>query len=384
MTATWVRVARRRRALFLAVMLVLATTLGWLGWRLLQQEEQLAGQRMTEQREVAADLIVAALDRQLTAVEQRLDRASFEGGASGAAGPTVIQIDLRSFALRVLPPARILYYPDRTESVAAADSIFAAADDFEFRLARYDQAAAAAEPFTRSHDRAVAAAAVVRVARNHAKRARLRDAAADYDRLEALGDVSVAGVPAAYAARLGRIAIHDRQGDRDAARREAQALQDDLHRGAFPISFPSFEFLEHEAIGRAEHAAVWTQSSPRVIAEAVAWLWDGSTHHTLPAASGRQTVHTSSGLSTVVWRSSADSLRGLIADGPTISATWLDELKPILDARRVQMSLTAANGQSARRSGWPPTPACRGRSVSPAPERPAPRSPSAGRFSSPA
>ena len=38
----------RLRFIFLAVMLLLAATLGWLGWRLLQQEEQLWAQRSVE------------------------------------------------------------------------------------------------------------------------------------------------------------------------------------------------------------------------------------------------------------------------------------------------------------------------------------------------
>ena len=68
-------VRRRLGLIFLAVMLGLAATLGWLGWRLLAQDQQLAAQRLAEQRETAADLVVAALERRLSAVEHDLDRA---------------------------------------------------------------------------------------------------------------------------------------------------------------------------------------------------------------------------------------------------------------------------------------------------------------------
>ena len=44
-------------------MLVLAATLGWLGWQLLQQDRVLETQRTQERLNNAADLIAAALLR---------------------------------------------------------------------------------------------------------------------------------------------------------------------------------------------------------------------------------------------------------------------------------------------------------------------------------
>src|SRR4051812_4789085 len=48
MTPKWFRGPRQLRLIFLATMLLLAGTLGWLGWRLLQQDQQLSSQQMAE------------------------------------------------------------------------------------------------------------------------------------------------------------------------------------------------------------------------------------------------------------------------------------------------------------------------------------------------
>src|SRR5579862_7631248 len=84
--STWLR-ARLRLAL-LGVMLLLAGTLGWLAWRLLQQDQQLAAQRLTEQRDAAADVVVALLEKRLSEIQQDLDRILNGGEPSGTPNPS--------------------------------------------------------------------------------------------------------------------------------------------------------------------------------------------------------------------------------------------------------------------------------------------------------
>jgi hypothetical protein len=74
MSGEWLRGPRRIRVVFFGVMLLLAATLGWLGWRLLAQDQQLAAQRLTERRDAAAALVVAAFEKRLLEIEQELDR----------------------------------------------------------------------------------------------------------------------------------------------------------------------------------------------------------------------------------------------------------------------------------------------------------------------
>ena len=57
----WFRSPRYLLTLFLAIMLVLAASLSWLGWRLLKQDRALESQRIQERLDNAADLIGGSL-----------------------------------------------------------------------------------------------------------------------------------------------------------------------------------------------------------------------------------------------------------------------------------------------------------------------------------
>lgn len=74
MPAEPLRGPRQLRLVFMATMAVLSVTLGWLGWKLLQQDEQLESQRRTERREAAADLAVAGLEKRISLL-RRISRA---------------------------------------------------------------------------------------------------------------------------------------------------------------------------------------------------------------------------------------------------------------------------------------------------------------------
>ena len=58
--------------LFLGVAAVSVIALVWMGWRLLQQDRALEAQRLEEQREVAADRVVAALEMALASEERKI------------------------------------------------------------------------------------------------------------------------------------------------------------------------------------------------------------------------------------------------------------------------------------------------------------------------
>src|SRR5215831_8329163 len=74
MTHDWLNSPRKLRAVFIAIMLLLGSSLGLLAWRMLLQDDLLASQRLAEQRETAADLVVAALEKRLSRLEQDLGR----------------------------------------------------------------------------------------------------------------------------------------------------------------------------------------------------------------------------------------------------------------------------------------------------------------------
>ena len=64
---SWLRTPRHLLAGFLIVTLGPASGLVWLGWKLLDQDRDLASQRLQERRERAADLAVSSLQQRLAA-----------------------------------------------------------------------------------------------------------------------------------------------------------------------------------------------------------------------------------------------------------------------------------------------------------------------------
>jgi len=62
----WLRPPRVVLTLFIDLMAVCATALGWLGWQVLVQDRAVEAQRREEQLESAADRTVAAMERVFT------------------------------------------------------------------------------------------------------------------------------------------------------------------------------------------------------------------------------------------------------------------------------------------------------------------------------
>ena len=100
----WLRPPRSVLTFYLAGTLAAATALGWLGWRLLDQETVLERTRAQERLEVAADRAVAMLQRSL----DDLERAA-EAGGRVAEGTVAVKADRTSF--RADPPGRLVFYP---------------------------------------------------------------------------------------------------------------------------------------------------------------------------------------------------------------------------------------------------------------------------------
>src|SRR5688572_27267376 len=88
------------------VTLTLGCALSLLAWRIVEQDRSLVAQRMSDTREAAADRVVAALERRLVEVEQRMvgDPCPVKG----------VCVSLASGGLKVWPQAQLLYRPDVT------------------------------------------------------------------------------------------------------------------------------------------------------------------------------------------------------------------------------------------------------------------------------
>ena len=110
MVSRWLRRASLRRSLFAVVALLLTSTVGWLGWRVLALDEQLATQRVADEREVAADLVVAALTQRLAAIERELDAALRSGRVEPAFEPDgAVVVRMTGDSIRTWPDHRLRY-----------------------------------------------------------------------------------------------------------------------------------------------------------------------------------------------------------------------------------------------------------------------------------
>jgi signal transduction histidine kinase len=344
MNGGWLRVAHRRRSLFLGITLVLATTLGWLGWRLLAQDEQLARQRAAEQRESAADLIVAGLSQRLSALEQSLPGSptlsEVPPAVSGSDDAVLVRIGPNG--IDAVPTDRLLFYPDVPPKGADLDPVFATADELEFR--RNDAAAVVAllRPYAANHDADIAASALVRIARNQSKGGEFRAAAETFEQLGRLGPVLVGEMPAAIAAHVGRMSVWEQAKDTVAAKGEAEKLSAAMRSGTWKISRATYLFLDGE-VRRLIPDATRPAAEQVALTEATEWLSEQWNFHQL-APAGRRSLNVASGRALLVWRSSATEVVSILVGSGYLRDRWLTGMSSLLEARRARVAMTTPEG----------------------------------------
>jgi len=222
---------RRLQAAFLGVMLTLAATLVWFGWRLIDQDRELERSRVDVRREEVVDLAVANLELRLSSWRDRL-----ESRASDFPADTVlVRFDRES----ITPPNALIYNPSLVDGTAEDTTAAALLD-----------AAGLA-----SAEKRYAAAKV------------------DYERLERCGGAPVAGLPAALVAKLGRITMYERAGNASSEVTEARALARDLEARRWPVSYASYKHLIKEARNHLPDNER-TVTAAEGLADSVTWLWD--------------------------------------------------------------------------------------------------------------
>jgi hypothetical protein len=147
----WFEPDRRLLSLILAVALILGGTLLWLGWILVQQDRASTAQRLQDQRDIAADLAVTALQKALARAEEQLaDLAGlppskapqrFAEFAAGLPGDSVLIADADAEVL-AYPDRRLPFYPVRPAEREPPASLFAEAEKLELRQKDYPRALA--------------------------------------------------------------------------------------------------------------------------------------------------------------------------------------------------------------------------------------------------
>ncbi|MBI4909890.1 MAG: HAMP domain-containing histidine kinase [Acidobacteria bacterium] len=314
---------------FFATVLVLVAAMVWMGVQLLRQDRALAGQRLREQCDDAADLAVASLQQQLSRTEERLTAlsAALNSDLTVAAGAFAnrltagsVLLVLGASGMDVYPERRLLFVPDAARPPSAVLALFAEADALEFRRETLRDAIAVLRPLTRHADRAVRAEAQLRLARCLWKSGDPDTSLAAYRDLAQFRSLPVLGIPAEIAAGEGRILIFEARSDRDSLQREGAALCEGLRSGKWPLSRRAYAFYRNEACGRAGTAT--PPDPPETVALAVAaeeaWANRGA------GGGGRRIVWHENTPILLVWRTGVERTAVAALGRRHIEANWLN------------------------------------------------------------
>jgi len=337
-------------ALFVLLSGIPLVALGWLGWRVVQQDRALETQRVREQLDNAATLVTRELDRGLTAWEAML-------AIGGVGQPVMLPPDAVFLLITADGVAQhqgvaLPYYPHVPVAAGPLPAAFAAAEAHEFRTQDLSAAIAAYRALADSDHKSIRAAALMRLARGLRKQARTNDALAIYGYLAALGDVAVAGSPAELVARRERIALFTADGDVTAAARERTLLTSALNDGRFRIDRPTFEyFLEFASVTAAAPQAA-------ALAQAVEAVWT-SWHEQI---AGRTGLTNHNGAFVTVWRKMPNGVATITARVDALMLPLRERLEalPVIvqldDQGKTVWGRTAAEPRltkSARETGLP-------------------------------
>jgi two-component system phosphate regulon sensor histidine kinase PhoR len=323
--------------LFLLLTGVPLVALGWLAWRVLQQDRAIETQRSHERLENAATLIARDLDQRLDAWEAlAAERRAGSGPAALPAGTVLLIIDSHGLVERSGVP--LPYYPEVPASPQPSPALFDAGESQEFREQNLTKAADAYRGLAASQDSAVRAMALVRLARVLRKERRLDEALAVYDELMRLGAVMVAGSPSELVARRERLSLLKSRGDDQSAGREAAQLHAALVEGRYVVDRATFEYFS-DPLGSKSPANDQSSTASVQLAEAVGHLWA----ERIAQPHGRAAWSGPGAAFIAVWRP--------ISSGTALIVGRLDGLiassAALADGLQVKFTLDAPDGQGS-------------------------------------
>jgi signal transduction histidine kinase len=353
----WFRSPRYLLTLFLAIMLVLAASLSWLGWRLLRQDRALESQRIQERLDNAADLVAASLLHKFSESRDQLnsllalsdaDLPTRASELAGQGGATALIVVFHPQAVDAYPRSALLYYPFQPNAKDTPANIFEAGEIAEFQQKDFARATAIFRGLSHSKDPKIRAGALLRLARNLRKAQQSRAALGIYDELDQMGATPVAGLPADLLARHARCTLLDELKRTADVKREAGLLHTDLQNGRWKLDRSAYRFYTQET-GR------WCAGDPELqaheqdavpTATAVELLWEAwqRIRRGEDTSAGHRSVWILGRPLLLVWQASSDRLVALVAGERYLKQQWLSTLQPLMDRQSVRLALTDAEG----------------------------------------
>jgi signal transduction histidine kinase len=338
---------------FVLIVCVLLAGLGWLGWRVLEQDRTLESQRLQDRLGTGADSIATALLSKLVEVEDLLAQleaapeAQWPARALAVTGPAsadAVIVIFRPTRVEAFPPAALLFYPVTPTSDEPSRALLEKGEALEYR--QKDSAAAIAfyREAARSAELPIRAGALVRLARVLRGRGQQTAALAVYGQLAELAPARLGDRPVDLVARHARCALFEELERSQDLRSEAAALAADLSGGRWQLTEALYRFYREDAVrwsgpgsaGGPDH------ESALAVAASASSLWAAwqDARRQGGGTTGRQSVWVHDRPVLLIRRGTADRLVALVATGRFLERQWLAGLQPTFDRLNLQVALT--------------------------------------------
>ncbi len=336
--AEWLRPPRHVLAIFLVIMLVCGGALGWLGWQVMEQDRLLKRQRVQERLGLAADRVVASLERSFSELDDYLGFRPGPGVKDPPEGVAVILATQR--AVDIYPAGRVLYYPAVPAGGEPPAATFAEGEKLEYQGNDPAKAAVFFRTLAQSSDPGVRAGALLRLGRNLRKAGRNEEALEAYAELARLNTVRVEGLPAELMAREALCSLLEAMGKRDELRQEASLMYSTLETGRWSLTRPVWEFHLKEA-GRWLGANQLSDQGRDALALSSAAEWICSQWLRGQESKGRRILKLEGRTVLISWTAGAGRLSAVLAGPAHLGLFW----KQALYGQPVRGALVDADGE---------------------------------------
>ena len=338
--AQWFRPPRRTLTVFLCLMTVLGSALGWLGWQVIESDRVVERGRVQVRLELATDHIGTALQHSLADLD-RLAAAN-RYATPGNLPDGVVGLYAIPRSLTVRPDSSLLFHPAIPGNDGPAAATFAAGETLEFQV---NDPAAASEVFralARSPRPEVRAGALVRLGRTLRKSGRMEAALTAYGELAQLGATPALGLPAALSASEARCSVLQAMGRTDELGQEATRMAEALWGGRYVLLRPVWEFhLEEARRWGADSRPTAGQKQALALSTAAQWVYDRWSAG--PSSTGRRAIRLEDQPTLISWTGTADRLDAVLAGPDYIRSIWAQALR----GQPVQGGLVDADRQLA-------------------------------------